>query len=301
MKIVVTGAGGFLGAAVCGAALAAGHDVVASARRADPERLRSLAGAITQATLDVSDGAAVEQLFQDVRPDVVIHAAWAGLTRAERDGPDQLAQLQSWIHLMQAAARAGVRKMVGIGSQAEYGATTGRTGEEALPQPNSMYGAAKLSAGIIGARLAADAGMDFAWLRLFAVYGPGDNPNWLIPSMLAALARGEQPRMTPGTQRVDYLYIDDAAAAVLAVATGAQAQGTFNLSSGTAVTVRAIVERLRDLVRPETALTFGEVPFAPGQPMHIEGAIDRLTAATGWTPTTSLDAGLARTASHHAG
>jgi nucleoside-diphosphate-sugar epimerase len=301
MKIVVTGAGGFLGAAVCAAALAAGHDVVATARRADPERLRSLAGAITQAILDVSDGAAVEQLFQDVRPDVVIHAAWAGLTRAERDGPDQLAQLQFWIHLMQAAARAGVRKMVGIGSQAEYGATVGRTGEDALPQPNSMYGAAKLSAGVIGARLAADAGMDFAWLRLFAVYGPGDNPNWLIPSMLAALARGEQPRMTPGTQRVDYLYIDDAAAAVLAVATGARAVGTFNLASGTAVTVRAIVERLCDLVRPETALTFGEVPFAPGQPMHIEGAIDRLTAATGWTPATSLDAGLARTASHHAG
>jgi nucleoside-diphosphate-sugar epimerase len=291
MKIVVTGAGGFLGAAVCAAALAAGHDVVATARRADPERLRPLAGAITQAILDVSDGDAVEQLLQDERPDVVIHAAWAGLTRAERDGPDQLRQLQSWIHLMQAAARAGVRKMVGIGSQAEYGATVGRTGEDALPQPNSMYGAAKLSAGVIGARL-----------RLFAVYGPGDNPNWLIPSMLAALARGEQPRMTPGTQRVDYLYIDDAAAAVLAVATGAQAAGTFNLASGTAVTVRAIVERLRDLVRPETALTFGEVPFAPGQPMHIEGAIDRLAAATGWAPATPLDAGLARTAGdQHAG
>lgn len=291
----MTGAGGFLGAAVCAAAVGAGHEVVATARQADPERLRALDDRIRRAVLDVADTHGVERLFDEIRPDVVVHAAWAGLTRAERDGPDQLAQLGAWCRLAQAAGAAGVRKLVGIGSQAEYGACVGRTDEGTLPEPNSMYGAAKLSAGVIGRRIATDAGMDFAWLRLFAVYGPGDNPNWLIPSLLAKLTRGERPRLTPGTQRVDYLHIDDAAAAVLAVAQGAAA-GIFNLSSGEAVTVRAIVERLRDLVAPGMALTFGDVAFAPGQPMHIEGANDRLRAATGWVPATGLDAGLALTA-----
>lgn len=295
MKIVVTGAGGFLGAAVCAAAVKAGHEVVATARQADPERLRSLGNDIRRALLDVADTSAVGRLFDDVRPDVVVHAAWAGLTRAQRDGPDQLVQLGAWCRLAQAAGAAGARKLIGIGSQAEYGPTTGRTDEGMLPEPNSMYGAAKLSAGVIGRRIAADAGMDFAWLRLFAVYGPGDNPGWLIPSLLAMLKRGERPRLTPGTQRVDYLHIDDAAAAVLAVARG-DAAGIFNLSSGEPVTVRAIALRLRDLVAPGVDLTFGEVPFAPGQPMHIEGANDRLRAATGWAPVTGLEAGLALTA-----
>ena len=280
MKILVTGAGGFLGASVCAAALEAGHDVDGIARH----------------TLDVADTAAVEALLVAERPDVVVHAAWAGLSRAERDGADQLLQLEAWCRFVQAAARCGVGKLVGIGSQAEYGQTLGRTGEDTLPQPNSMYGVAKLSAGLIGQRLAADAGLDFAWLRLFAIYGPGDNPNWLIPSLLATFTRGETPRLTPGTQRVDYLYIDDAAMAVLAVATDIGAIGIFNLASGNAVPVRAIVERLRDLARPGLALSFGDIAFAPGQPMHIEGAIDRLSQATGWMPTISIDAGLARTA-----
>lgn len=291
----MTGAGGFLGAALCAAAVKAGHEVVATARQADPERLRPLGDGIQRAILDVADTPAVERLFAGARPDVVVHTAWAGLTRAERDGPDQLAQLAAWCRLAQAAGAAGARKLVGIGSQAEYGACVGRTDETILPEPNSMYGAAKLSAGVIGRRIAADAGVEFAWLRLFAVYGPGDNPNWLIPSLLATLKRGERPRLTPGTQRVDYLHIDDAAAAVLAVVEG-DAAGIFNLSSGEPVTVRAIVERLRDLVAPGLDLTFGDVAFAPGQPMHIEGANDRLRAATGWAPAIGLDAGLALTA-----
>ena len=199
---------------------------------------------VQHAVLDVADTSAVERLLAEVRPDVVVHAAWAGLTRAERDGPDQLTQLHAWCRFAQAAGAAGVRKLVGIGSQAEYGATTGRTDERHLPDPTSMYGAAKLSAGMIGRRLAADAGMEFAWLRLFAVYGPGDNPNWLIPSLISTFRQGERPRLTPGTQRVDYLYVQDAAEGVLAVVEGS-ATGTFNLSSGSAVTVRAIVERLR--------------------------------------------------------
>ncbi|WP_242138003.1 NAD(P)-dependent oxidoreductase [Sphingomonas sp. TREG-RG-20F-R18-01] len=304
MKIIVTGAGGFLGAAVCRAALAAGHSVVAVARRPDPERLRGLGGrdgALTQCLLDVTDSAAVEHLFGQERPDVVVHAAWAGLSRAERDGPDQLRQLEAWCRLMQAAARAGVRKVIGIGSQAEYGQTVGRTDEATLPQPNSMYGATKVSAGLLGQRLAAEAGIGFAWLRLFAIYGPGDNPNWLIPSILATLARGESPRLTAGTQLVDYLYIDDAAEAVLAVATRPAATGIFNLASGAPVSVRAIVEGLRDHVQPGATLDFGTVPFAPGQPMHIEGAVDRLSQATGWTPRTALAAGLALTVEHFDG
>jgi nucleoside-diphosphate-sugar epimerase len=292
MKIAVTGAGGFLGAAVCAAALRAGHEVVATARQPDPDRLKPLGDAIARRTLDVLDSSAVEAMLSDERPNVVIHSAWAGLTREQRNGPGQLLQLEACCRLVQAAGRCGVRKVVGIGSQAEYGPTPGRTGEETLPQPNTLYGVTKLAAGLIGRQLAATAGIDFAWLRLFAVYGPGDNANWLIPSTIAALASADAPRLTPGTQYVDYLYIDDAAAAVLAVATNAEANGIFNLASGTAVPVGTIVERLRDLVRPGLNLTFGEIPFAADQPLHIEGAIDRLRQATGWEPTISIERGL---------
>lgn len=299
MKLIVTGASGFLGAAVTAAALRDGHDVIAVARREYSARLckieRSDGGRLVRRVLDLTDSNAFEALLRDACPDVVVHSAWAGLTGAERDAFDQIDQMQACCRLVAAAAHAGVGKFIGIGSQAEYGMTGGRTDETTLPQPSTLYGAAKLSAGILGARISAAVGMDFAWLRLFAVYGPGDNDNWLIPATTAQLLRREQPRLTLGTQVVDYLHVDDAARAVLAVATTRGADGVFNLASGNAVTVRALVEQLRDLAAPGMRLDFGAVSFAPNQVMHIHGAIDRLCAATDWQPAIPLDVGLAQT------
>src|SRR3954466_4680291 len=98
MKIVVTGAGGFLGAAVTAAALRAGHDVVAVVRRADPARLRGIVdegGAVVEHTLDIADSDVFERVLTDTRPDVVVHGAWAGLASVERDSPEQIAQMEA--------------------------------------------------------------------------------------------------------------------------------------------------------------------------------------------------------------
>jgi nucleoside-diphosphate-sugar epimerase len=78
----------------------------------------------------------------------------------------------------------------------------------------------------------------------------------------------------------------------LAAAVTESAQGVFNLSSGRAVTVRSIVERLRDLACPGLPLTFGDIPFSPNQIMHLEGDCSRLTAATGWRPRIMIEDGL---------
>ena len=293
MKLLVTGAGGFLGSAVAIAAARAGHEVVAVSRRPTPERLSGVGG-LTLRVADIEEHAAVDFLLAAERPDIVVHSAWSGLAGNERNQSGQLAQLDAFIHLVQAAARHGVGKIVGIGSQGEYGRTTGRTDEEALPRPTSLYGATKLAAALVGERLAANLGVTFAWLRLFAIYGPGDNSNWLIPGTLAAFREARSPPMTPGTQKVDYLFIDDAAAGVMAVAETTDATGVFNLASGQAVTVRRIVEQLRDLAAPGLTLRFGDIPFAPHHVMHMEGAIERLHDATGWRPRVSLEEGLAR-------
>ena len=295
MKLLVTGAGGFLGAAVVRAAAAAGLDVVATARTAEPPRLAGVAD-IARASLDLTDTAAMRALLAAERPSVIVHSAWSGLGGAARASARQITDnVLPTCALIEAAADAGVANFVGIGSQAEYGPREGRTHEHALPAPASMYGAAKLAALYLSQDLARQAGMGFAWLRLFATYGPGDNPAWLIPSLIAQLRMGERPRTTPGTQRWDYLYIDDAAQGVLAAARAPDPVGVCNLASGEPTPVRAIVERLRDLAAPGLELKFGEIPFAPGQIMHMEGAPDRLTRLTGWKPRIGLADGLRRT------
>ncbi len=295
-RILVTGAGGFVGAATVRLALSAGHRVMALVRQPGAKRLAGLTGALSIHAADLSDDGAVAALLADLKPEIVIHSAWEGVGGALRAGDIQFENIRTSLALADAAIAAGARKFVGIGSQAEYGRYDRRITEADLPVPTMLYGAAKLAASHLIRQRCRDAEVDFAWLRLFSVFGPGDNANWLIPSVAASLARGIAPRCTPGTQLWDYLHIDDVAAGTLAAAVTPGATGSFNLSSGQPVVVRALVERLRDLIAPGLPLVFGGLPFGPDQIMHLEGDNSRLMRLTGWRPCIDALSGLASVA-----
>jgi nucleoside-diphosphate-sugar epimerase len=147
---------------------------------------------------------------------------------------------------------------------------------------------------MLTAKMSEMTGILHTWVRLLAIYGPGDDPRHLIPSVIQTLCAGKRPALTRGEQRWDYLYVEDAAKALSRIAeTGAT--GTLNLSSGETVIIRRLVERIRDLMDPNLPLGFGEVPYRTDQVMHLEADISRLQSATGWKPETSLEEGLRRT------
>ncbi|HEX7820346.1 MAG TPA: NAD(P)-dependent oxidoreductase [Sphingobium sp.] len=292
-RILVTGAGGFLGAAVADLAVRNGHHVTAMVRNPSAPRVVALAGRCHIAIADLADGETVRAALAQARPDMVIHSAWEGVGGPARAGDIQLDNIRTTVALLDAAIAVGVRRFVGIGSQAEYGRHDRRIDETAATIPSLLYGAAKLSAFHLTRHRAAEAGVGFAWLRLFSPYGPGDNLNWLIPSVASQILADRAPRTSAGTQKWDYLHITDAAQGVLDAALADGAEGAFNLSSGHAVPVRAIIEKIRDLANPGLPLTFGEIPFGPNQIMHLEGDNSRLIAATGWTPRVAIEDGLA--------
>lgn len=295
-RLFITGASGFVGAATLKEALSAGHEVIAPIRPGSPAlRLAPYAGRFSRVDADLRDRHALSAALQSSSPDAVIHLAWAGVGNAARFDRAQITDnLEATCLLLEAAAAAGCKSFIGFGSQGEYGPLNKRISETDLPEPTTLYGAAKLSTLYLTRQLAAQAGMRHAWLRLFSTYGPGDNDGWLIPTLIRDMLAGQRPKTTLGTQYWDWLYIDDVAEAILAVV-NSQAAGVFNLGSGRPVTVRHVVETIRDLAAPGMELIFGEIPFRPDQVMHMEADITRLASATGWRPRSSIEDGLAQT------
>lgn len=300
MKFFVTGAGGFIGSHVVRSLLDSGHSV-AFLRRSGSNLSRL--GGLKLTPIDVSDqlsgfSDAEQSALNSFSPDAVIHLGWIGVGNGERNSYTQLENVEMSVNILRASADAGAKHFVGFGSQAEYGPCEGAIDEKQPLNPTTVYGASKASVGLIAGVLAEQLGLQFSWIRVFSTYGPGDEPYWMIQDVAKKLLNGEIPELTLGTQKWDYLFVEDAARAVTKVAESSTGLGQINLGSGRAPTIREIVETLRDVAAPHLSLDFGAVPFRDDQVMHLEANISKLQKETGWVPEVSLIEGLTSTVNY---
>lgn len=296
MRCLVTGASGFLGSTLVRHLVARGHQVALLVRpNSSLARLQGLLDKVELVTGDLSDTASLRNAIARQPRDACLHLAWFGVTAEYRNSPLQISQnLVSTLALWEAAHTAGCKVWIGLGSQAEYGSFSGVLREDLCPRPVTAYGVAKLAAGVATAKMSELAGVRHVWLRLLSAYGPGDDERHMLPSVILSLLARKKPALTRAEQVWDYLYADDAAAAICAVLEQ-EVEGVFNLSSGHAVSLRSIVEQVRDMIDPALPIGFGDVPYRQDQVMHLEGDITSLTTATGWQPATSLQQGLRQT------
>jgi nucleoside-diphosphate-sugar epimerase len=298
MRCLVTGATGHIGSHLIRYLLERNVEVAALVRPTTSNlwRIEDILHRLYIIKGDLSDIERSSAVIKEFAPEVVFHLGWYGVSSRYRNDIKQITRnLYGSIELLQIAHDSGCRRWIGLGSQAEYGAYNGILREDLPTRPITLYGTVKLCTGILNQKLCEAWQIDFVWLRLLASYGPMDDAEHLIPSVILNLLQGEKITLTPGEQRWDYLYVEDVTEALWRTVITPEAQGIFNLGSGQAHTIRSIVERIRDLIDPNSPLGFGEVPYRPDQIMHLHADISRLQQVTGWSPQVSLDEGLRRT------
>jgi nucleoside-diphosphate-sugar epimerase len=295
MRVLLTGATGFLGSHVLRQLLKERADVAVLLRPdSDRWRIEELLSKVTVIEGDLKNIEDAGDAIRAFRPEAVCHLAWSGVQRSFRNQPLQFENVARTARLVLLAAEAGCRTWLGFGSQAEYKAKDSAVREDDPLEPDTLYGASKLAAGQVSRILCAQEGIRWNWLRVFSAYGPMEDAGWLIPHLMISLARKDSPPLSEGLQKWDYLYVEDLARAVTACLATPQTQGVFNLGSGQAVPIRRIAEQVRDLCAPGLELKFGSLP-RPGRAMHLQADISKLREATGWAPSTDLNVGLKST------
>lgn len=293
VNAIVTGATGFLGAALVARLLASGGKVAVIARQDSPN-LKRLPNhpALLVVNGDFDDVGAWQEPLAGFPAEVFYHLAWKGVGNKYRNDPMQTSNIEPTLETLRLARELGCGRWVGTGSQAEYGPLNRRISEKDPPEPTSLYGAAKAATCHLTQVLGRQLGIEPVWVRVFSTYGPGDNSGWMLVDVIRQLLNGQRPALTPGEQLWDYLYVDDAADALLAMGKTAKLSGVYNLGSGQSRTIRSIAEMARDLINPELPLGFGEIPYRSDQVMHLEADIDKLTMDTDWRPHVSLESGI---------
>lgn len=282
--VLVTGASGFLGAALCRLLKSYGAEVHGVSR--SPQNVPGVSR-WWQGSLGHFDF--VKRLLRDIRPTHVFHLAGAvtGVRDLQAVVPTFEGNLTGTMNLLTAAAENCCGKVVMAGSLEEP--------DHPDDPPSSPYAASKAAAYAYARMFHAVYGVSVVVPRVFIVYGPGqDDRKKLIPYVVSSLMKGESPRLSSGTRAVDWVYVDDVAEG-LAAASGASDIGQrVDLGSGNLVSVRQVVEQIAAMFPETTARPiFGALPDRVMEQVRVA---DVSTAARiGWAPRTPLDEGLSKT------
>lgn len=289
-RVLVTGASGFIGTPALARLLALGHDVHATARTM-PDRP---SGAAWHAVdLLAPDGPDV--LAEAARPEAVLHLAWCAAPATYLMSPDNLAWVAATARLLVAVHGVGCRRTLVAGTCLEYGPGEDPADERTTPLvPDTPYALAKRGLHQAAAGWAGTAGHSLAWGRVFHLFGPGEPPGRLVPTVARAALAGERAQLSAGTQRRDFLYVDDVAAALVATLLS-DVEGAVNIASGVGTRVADLAEMVAVAAGDPGCLDFGAVPTPDVGRPSLVAATRRLNDEVGWSVETPLPEAVDRT------
>jgi UDP-glucose 4-epimerase len=302
MRVVVTGAAGFIGSHLSERLLAAGHEVVGidcfsdyyprKLKEKNLEASRSHAGFRLE-EVDLVD-ASLPALVDGA--EIIFHLAghpavpnWPG--KFDRYVRDNVIATQ---RLLEALKQAPIQRLVFAGSWSVYGdAERFPTKESALPHPVSPYGVTKLAAEHLVRLYTQNFGIPAVSLRYFTVYGPRQRPDMAFSRFMQAITAGEDIEVFgDGEQTREFTYISDVVEGTIKASEANVIGEVFNLGGGSRVTVNQVLASLEEIshltVRREN------LPAAPGDPRHTGASINLARERLGWEPRVSLREGLAR-------
>lgn len=275
-RVLLTGAGGFVGRHTIEPLVALGFEVHAVARElpADPDP------AATWHRADLLDGSTPE-LVREVEASHLLHLAWCTEHGTYWESPENLEWVAASLLLVRAFHAAGGERAVVAGSCAEsaWGA--------------SLYGTAKDATRRVLEAYAAAEGLSLAWGRIFFPYGPGERPERVVPSVARAAVAGERVACSSGEQVRDFLYVEDVGSAFAALL-DSPVTGSVDIGSGEGTALRDVLLELERLAGREGIVGLGELP-PRNEPEVIVGDAGRLRDEVGWQPRVGLSDGLERT------
>lgn len=305
-RILVTGGSGWLGGAIVRALLDRGDTVIATdvALSSATLALASTDKRLTAVPADLGEWAQVVRIFQDHKPDAVIHtAAIVGVVQAH-DIPTKALRVtvEGSINLFEAMRLHGVTRVIHISTEETYGDFRSAVIDEEHPQnPTSFYGMTKLAVEHLGRIYSRDHGLECINIRTCWVYGPY-LPRLRVPrTFIEAALRGEAHHQPDGGEMaVDQVYIDDTVQGVLlALDKGKHKYDAYNIATGVAPTVRDTAEAVNRAI-PGAKNTVGDTgPYKHGGRVlsATKGALDitRASKELGYRPKYDLQAGIEET------
>ena len=305
MNFLVTGGAGFIGSHVCERLLHAGHSVWAfddlnlfydpQIKRRNIRDIQALAKPFEFVHGDITDRAALDEVFASTNFDQIIHLAARAGVRPSLEEPAlyQRVNVEGTVHLLEAARRAGVKKVIMASSSSVYGVNAKAPFAESDPifTAISPYAASKLACEALGHVYHHVYKMDVTMLRFFTVYGPRQRPDLAIYKFAKLIKAGKPiPVFGDGTTARDYTYISDIVEGVMACTEREFGYEIFNLGESQTVTLNRLIELLENALG--TKAVIDRQPAQPGDVPLTFADVSKSRAKLGYRPHIKIEEGI---------
>ena len=293
LKVVITGASGFIGAPLAEKLANLGYDVMAISRTLP---VKQQASSISWVEGDLSSPATYREKISFFCPEVVIHLAW-------QDIPDFsieksiMNQNQAIEFLSFVTGIESCKKILVSGSCWEYDRVQGECLANDIGAPKDHFTWAKHSIYSWLEMTCKQKVISFGWLRIFYVYGPKQRPASLIPSILMHLKNKELPQIKTPKNASDYVFIDDVVDAFALATKYEFSSGIYNLGAGVSTSVLEVCRHAEQIAYNSSDLTqqLEEGTRSSVPTVNFWANIEKTKEYFGWEPKTSLLSGITKT------
>ena len=288
-SVLVTGASGFIGGYLTDVLMNAGAHVSALSVSGGKEgKIRWLKG-------DITDPESIKGICDGIH--IVYHLAAISNVVKSIENPTLAINTNTvgTLNLLEEARRSRVKKFIYISSAHVYGAPQYVPVDEKHPVvPREPYAASKIASEMIVQAYGNTYGMEYAIIRPFNIFGPGQEESFLIPGVIAQAIRAGQIKVGNVDPTRDFLHIKDCVGGFLAI--GDRGTGIYNIGTGKEITIKSAVEKIRDRIDPKIAIVSDESRIRTGKVEipRMMADISKLSSL-GWKPKFSFEEGLAET------
>ncbi len=266
-RVILTGGTGFVGANLARRLLHEGHDLHLLVRpNYQPWRIEQILADLHLHELRLHDSDAVSRVVGQIRPDWIFHLAAHGAYSWQTDW-EQMVQtnIQGTMSLLDACLKTGFEAFVNTGSSSEYGFKDHAPAESEPVEPNSHYAITKASSTMCCHYAAQSQRVHLPTLRLYSVFGPYEDPERLLPSLIRHGLRGQLPPLADPEVARDFVYVDDVVEACLLAATVRTPEWgpIYNVGTGVQTTVREVVAVARQVMCLAAEPVWRAIPNRP--------------------------------------
>lgn len=294
-KIFVTGAAGFIGKALVKKLLQEGKEVIALVLPQEEGKLEKHPN-LTIVTGNLDDIEDIKEKLSCRRFDTIYHLAWIGVSTTYKDDREmQMKNIEYAMRMMEMAKDYQCQKVICTGSVSEYAYEENAVDGTQCVSPADMYSATKAAVHIYCDLYTRQNELDFNWVLIPSIYGPGRMDNNLITYAIQSLLAGQKPSFTKLEQKWDYIYIDDLILSLYLVGEKGKRNRVYVTGSGVSQPLSEYVKVLRDQINPDAELGIGDLPYKTNRIDNSVVDIRRLQEDTGYRPQVSFEEGIKKT------